>query len=137
MERVRDVFEEAQGQPVSPWTGAHRAELEAAPAGLRKEVLYWTLLGMRTGAPGVDARVDSITRRLLKDIWELRRPLTKAVNETLGRNDLVPGRASERTEAHWIFLLYFLFGFVPPRITAGSDAWSPHASLLAVMRGGK
>lgn len=50
---------------------------------------YAMVLGLRSGDAATDALIDSVSKRMLKEIWNERRALTQSVNEILGRQDLV------------------------------------------------
>ena len=49
------------------------------------------VLGKRTGTLGLDKAIDKMTKRRLKKFWNLRAPISKAVNRVLKTNYWVSG----------------------------------------------
>jgi hypothetical protein len=66
-----------------------KADSTGLLAGTTPEMRYAMVLGLRSGDAATDALIDSVSKRMLKEIWNERRALTQSVNEILGRQDLV------------------------------------------------
>ena len=59
--------------------------LNALPAQEQTDIL----LGKSTGAAAADSCINNGVTRFLKKAWRSRKPLTEALNSTLGRDDTV------------------------------------------------
>ena len=58
---------------------------------MQEDKRYHVILGKRTGNPQLDHAIDRTVKRRLKKFWNLRAPISMAVNSTLGTSYWVAG----------------------------------------------
>jgi len=63
--------------------------INATNCALAARERYCLMLGMRTGSACADARIDSATKRFLREIWVERSPLTRSINKAFDRHDVL------------------------------------------------
>ena len=88
--RLQTILTRAEGLTWSNWKGM--VYISEAPSWHIFESFDITtqlhiILGKRVGDPYVECHIDMATKRFLRQAWEIRRPVTVAINDNFGRKD--------------------------------------------------